>query len=377
MSAYEKIKVLIVDDSLVVRRMLSRILSEDPMIEVVATAEDPYDAEGKILQFNPDVLTLDIEMPKMDGLTFLKILMEKRPMPVIVMSSLSQAGSTYAMDALQFGAVEVLAKPYGPYSVGSVGAQLVDKVKAAWASRNRIGLLRRPVRASPFPRATAVQQADFPSAPGAPAAPPAPVAAPVRFHPRQLIALGASTGGTEALKEVLINLPADMPPIVIVQHIPPYFSKAFADRLNTLCALSVKEAEEGDLARPGTVLVAPGDFHMVVLWGPKGYQVTLKKGPQVWHQRPAVDILFKTAAEAAGKYCVAAIFTGMGRDGADGMLAIKNKGAMTFAQDEASCVVYGMPKAAVELGAVQKIAPLDKIAGLLREAVIAGRQGGN
>ncbi len=369
--ASEKIKVLIVDDSLVVRRMLSRILSEDPMIEVVGTAEDPYDAEGKILQLNPDVLTLDIEMPKMDGLTFLKILMEKRPMPVIVMSSLSQAGSSYAMDALQYGAVEVLAKPYGPYSVGGVGAQLVDKVKAAAASRKRIGILKRSfTSASAAARAKPAASGAAPAAPISPAVPAAP---PARFHSRQLIALGASTGGTEALKEVLIALPADMPPIVIVQHIPPYFSKAFADRLNGLCALSVKEAEEGDLAKPGTVLVAPGDFHMVVQWGTKGYQVSLKKGPQVWHQRPAVDILFKTAAEAAGKYCIGALFTGMGRDGAEGLLAIKNKGCMTFAQDEASCVVYGMPKAAVELGAAIKVAPLDKIAGLLREASLSGR----
>jgi len=364
-SANDKIKVLIVDDSLVVRKMLSHILGADPMIEVVGTAEDPYDAEGKILSLEPDVLTLDIEMPKMDGLTFLKILMEKRPMPVIVMSSLSQGGSSYAIDALQYGAVEVLAKPYGPYSVGSVGAQLVDKVKAAAASRKRIGILKgnyTAAKAHPNPPATKPV-----------AAPPVPGVAPVRFHPRQLIALGASTGGTEALKEVLVALPADMPPIVVVQHIPPYFSKAFADRLNGLCQLSVKEAEEGDMAKQGTCLIAPGDFHMVVNWTAKGYQVFLKKGPQVWHQRPAVDILFKTAAEAAGKYCTAAIFTGMGRDGAEGLLAIKNKGAMTFAQDEASCVVYGMPKAAVELGAAQKVLPLNKIAAALREAAVSGK----
>jgi two-component system chemotaxis response regulator CheB len=362
----DKIKVLIVDDSLVVRRMLSRILSADPMINVVGTAEDPYDAEGKILELNPDVLTLDIEMPKMDGLTFLKILMEKRPMPVIVMSSLSQAGSSYAIDALQYGAVEVLAKPYGPYSVGSVGAQLVDKVKAASASRRRIGLLKDAyvsAKAHPTP----------PKTKPVPTPPAAGGAQPIRFHPRQLVALGASTGGTEALKEVLVALPADMPPIVVVQHIPPYFSKAFADRLNGICQLTVKEAEEGDEAKQGTCLIAPGDFHMVVNWTAKGYIVSLKKGPQVWHQRPAVDILFKTAAEAAGKYCTAALFTGMGRDGAEGLLAIKNKGAMTFAQDEASCVVYGMPKAAVELGAAQKVLPLNKMAAALREAVIAGK----
>jgi two-component system chemotaxis response regulator CheB len=361
--ANDKIKVLIVDDSLVVRRMLSRLLGADPMIEVVGTAEDPYDAEGKILSLNPDVLTLDIEMPKMDGLTFLKILMEKRPMPVIVMSSLSQAGSSYAIDALQFGAVEVLAKPYGPYSVGSVGAQLVDKVKAAAASRKRIGLLKDAYMASKA----------HPTPQTKPVATPVAGVQPIRFHPRQLIALGASTGGTEALKEVLVALPADMPPIVVVQHIPPYFSKAFADRLNGICQLSVKEAEEGDEAKQGTCLIAPGDFHMIVNWTAKGYVVSLKKGPQVWHQRPAVDILFKTAAEAAGKYCTAALFTGMGRDGAEGLLAIKNKGSMTFAQDEASCVVYGMPKAAVELGAAQKVLPLNKMAAALRETVIANK----
>jgi two-component system chemotaxis response regulator CheB len=359
-----KIKVLIVDDSLVVRRMLSRILGEDPAIEVVGTAEDPYDAEGKILALNPDVLTLDIEMPKMDGITFLKILMEKRPMPVIVMSSLSQAGSSYAIDALQFGAVEVLAKPYGPYSVGSVGAQLVDKVKAAAASVRRIGILKSSYSAA-MAKGTAAPVKPAAQAPGAPA--------PVRFHSRQLVALGASTGGTEALKEVLTALPADMPPIVVVQHIPPYFSKAFADRLNGLCRFSVKEAEEGDLAKPGTCLIAPGDFHMVVNWGTQGYQVSLKKGPQVWHQRPAVDILFKTVAEVSGKYCAAALLTGMGRDGAEGLLAIRNKGGTTFAQDEATSVVYGMPKVAADIGAAQKILPLQKIAPALREAVLAGK----
>lgn len=354
-----KIKVLIVDDSIVVRRMLSRILSEDPAIEVVATAENPYDAEGKILDLNPDVITLDIEMPKMDGLTFLKIIMEKRPMPVIVMSSLSQEGSHYAMDALQFGAVEVLAKPYGPYSVGNVGQQLVEKVKAAAATRPRIGMMRtnsRKVYAARAKPATPV---------------PLPEAARARFNPRQLVVLGASTGGTEALKVVLTALPADMPPICVVQHIPPYFSKAFADRLNTLCALNVKEAEDGDIAAPGTVLVAPGDYHMIVAWRTNNYQVSLRKGPLVWHQRPAVDILFKTAAECAGKFAVGALFTGMGKDGAEGLLTLKDKGAQTIAQDEASCVVYGMPKAAVMLGAAQKVLPLTSIADALREAVLA------
>ena len=354
-----KIKVLIVDDSIVVRRMLARILSEDPMIEVVATAENPYDAEGKILEFNPDVLTLDIEMPRMDGITFLKIIMEKRPMPVIVMSSLSQEGSQYAIDALQYGAVEVLAKPYGPYSVGNVGQQLVEKVKAAAASKARLGVAR------------SISGANHPPRPKAPGPPRLPESVHARFHPRQLVALGESTGGTEALKVVLTALPEDMPPILIVQHIPPYFSKAFADRLNSLCALHVKEAEEGDVAAPGTVLVAPGDFHMVAAWRGNGYAVSLKKGPLVWHQRPAVDILFKTAADAAGKHAVGALFTGMGKDGAEGLLQLKEKGAQTFAQDEASCVVYGMPKAAVQLGAAQRVVPLNAMAEALREAVLA------
>lgn len=390
-----KIRVLVIDDSIVVRRMLSRILNDDPDIEVVDTAENPYDAEGKIIELKPDVLTLDIEMPRMDGLTFLKILMEKRPMPVVVMSSLSQAGSSHAMEALQSGAVDVLAKPYGPYSVGNVGPQLVEKVKAAAIAR-----LRRPLPArreipepgqAPEPPSTSAPSPTTESTRprarfGAHVTGNTPlerahqrarqafatsVLAPIRttFNPRQVVLLGASTGGTEALKEVLVHLPRQMPGICIVQHIPPYFSKAFADRLNTLCELEVREAVDGDRLTPGLVLVAPGDYHMLLQWSGTGYRVALKQGPMVWHQRPAVDILFKTGAECAGNSAVGALFTGMGKDGAEGLLAMRNKGARTFAQDEASCVVYGMPKAAHDIGAAEKMVPLNQMAKTLLTAV--------
>ncbi|MBN2068687.1 MAG: chemotaxis response regulator protein-glutamate methylesterase [Opitutales bacterium] len=372
MAEKRKIKVLVIDDSIVVRRMLSRILNDDPEIEVVDTAENPYDAEGKILKQNPDVLTLDIEMPKMDGLTFLKILMEKRPMPVVVMSSLSQQGSSQAMEALQLGAIDVLAKPYGPYSVGNVGPQLIEKVKAAAISRMRPRI--RPASGStpvasngkertPEERSRAMQAAHIRAASQKKVETLEPIS--TRFHSRQVVLLGASTGGTEALKEVLIKLPPQMPGICIVQHIPPYFSKAFADRLDTLCALHVKEAEDGDIVEPGKVLIAPGDYHMLLKWDTTRYKVVLKQGPMVWHQRPAVDILFKTAAECAGKYATAALLTGMGKDGAEGLLKLKEQGATTYAQDEATCVVFGMPKTAMELGAAKEMLPLPKIAPAL------------
>lgn len=394
MSVNKKIRVLVIDDSIVVRRMLSRILNDDPDIEVVDTAENPYDAEGKILKLNPDVLTLDIEMPKMDGLTFLRILMDKRPMPVVVMSSLSQEGSSQAMEALQLGAIDVLAKPYGPYSVGNMGPQLVEKVKAAAISRMR--RLARPAmppvkerpsdpNAAPsrhtgkdyskhplankeaVERSKAMQAAHQRAAANVKIETLTPLQ--TTYNPRQVILLGASTGGTEALKEVLIKLPPQVPGICIVQHIPPYFSRAFADRLNTICALNVKEAEDGDVVEPGKVLIAPGDYHMLIKWVGSSYKVYLKQGPTVWHQRPAVDILFKTGADAVGKHATAALLTGMGKDGAEGLLKLKEQGATTIAQDEATCVVYGMPKTAVEMNAAQKVLPLPKIAEALLKDV--------
>jgi two-component system chemotaxis response regulator CheB len=347
-----KIRVLVVDDSAIVRKLVSDALNAQPDIEVVATAIDPYIARDKILAFEPDVLTLDIEMPRMDGITFLRILMKHRPLPVIIMSSLSQAGSKHALDALESGAVDVMAKPGGSYSVGDLADELVRKVRAAAVSR----------RAVPSAQSHS-------SAPAAAA--PAPVSsAPAReWNPRQIVLLGASTGGTEALKEVITRLPAAMPGICIVQHIPAYFSHAFAERLNTLSALEVREARDGDMVRPGLALVAPGDYHMLLRRRGDGYGVQLKQGPKIWHQRPAVDALFQSAAEIVEDHAVAGVLTGMGQDGAEGLLKLREVGSRTFAQDEKTCVVFGMPRVAMERGAAERMVALPDIAGHLQFAV--------
>lgn len=339
----KKVRVLIVDDSAVVRHLARDTLAADPEIEVIGTAADPYAARDLLQTLTPDVLTLDLEMPKMDGLTFLRLLMEKKPLPVIVMSSLTQRGSDYAFEALRLGAVDVLGKPGGSSSFGDLGPQLVAKVKAAAHARVR----RRPAS---------------PSVPAAkPAAPPVS-----RHHPRAAILLGASTGGTEALREVLTALPADLPPIAIVQHIPAMFSKAFADRLNTLCALTVREAVDGERLTPGLALVAPGNFHLLLQWSGDHYRTRVVSGPQVWHQRPAVDLLFKSVADdKCAPHLVAGVLTGMGRDGAEGLLELQRRGAATFAQDEATSVVYGMPKAAWENGAARQRLPIDQVAAHL------------
>ena len=345
------IRVLIVDDSAVVRKLVTDALSHDPEIVVVGTAIDPYAARDKIKELNPDVLTLDLEMPRMDGLTFLKIVMEQRPLPVIIMSSLTQHGSGHALEALRLGAFDVLAKPHGSYSFGDLGPQLIARIKASAGAK-----LRRV----------------FPNPPPPTTAPLArPVAGTVRpafsgprlHDPRRIILLGASTGGTEALREVLTQLPAGLPGIAIVQHIPPVFSKAFADRLNSQCNFEVREAVDGDRLTPGLALVAPGNFHLMLQWAGDHYNVRVTDGPQVWHQRPAVDILFKSAVSCgAAPHAIAGILTGMGKDGAEGLLHLRDKGATTFAQDEASSVVYGMPRAAWENGAAQRQISLDHIA---------------
>jgi len=354
-----KIKVLIVDDSSVVRKMISDALANDPQIEVVGTAPDPYVARDKIKELNPDVLTLDIEMPRMDGLTFLKILQQHRPIPVIIISSISVAGSAAAMTALQNGAVEVLAKPTSAYSIGHLAEQLPRHIKAAAASRMR----RRPAA----PAAPTVAGAGLPS-PKLECASLIRPAAVGAFHPRQIIAIGSSTGGVEALTEVLSALPAGLPGIAITQHIPPYFSKVFAERINGMSAVEVREAAEGDILLPGMALVAPGDFHMTLSWAGVGYKVSLNQRPPVHHCRPAVDVMFRSLAECTGARVVAAILTGMGTDGALGMKLLKSVGAKTMVQDEASCVVYGMPRAAVELGVVDRILPLSRIPAALIEA---------
>ncbi len=379
-----KIRVLIIDDSAVVRKVVSEALASQPDIEVVGTAMDPYLARDKIVQLKPDVLTLDIEMPRMDGLTFLKIIMQERPMPVIIMSSLTKAGSHHAMEALRLGAIDVLGKPGGSYSVGDLGPQLVEKIRAAAQARIRKTPLPTippfkdnqspqpappPGAAAPDPAAkekplAKKSAAARPAPASAPAAPPPlrVLSAPAVHHPRRLILLGASTGGTEALREVLTKLPGDLPGIAIVQHIPAHFSRTFAERLNATCAFEVREAIDGDILVPGLALIAPGNYHMMLQWVTNCYRVRLSQGPMVWHQRPAVDLLFKSAVDLVGHRAIAGILTGMGKDGAEGLLKLREAGALTFSQDEASSVVYGMPRVAWECGASQVQLPLDHIA---------------
>jgi two-component system chemotaxis response regulator CheB len=336
--AGRKVRVLIVDDSAVVRTVLSQGLSADPDIEVVGTAPDPYVARDKIVALQPDVLTLDIEMPRMDGITFLRKLMQYQPMPVVILSSLGEAGSNVALEALEAGAVDVICKPGSAYAVGDLSVKLCETVKAA-AHAN---LGRRPV---PVARV--------------------PVAAPTSLTrtTHKVVAIGSSTGGTQALQYILTQLPANAPGIVIVQHMPEQFTRFFADHLNEVCAMEVREARNNDSVIPGRVLIAPGNQHMLLRRSGAAYLVETRDGPLVGRHRPAVNVLFKSVAQCAGKNAVGVILTGMGRDGADGMLLMKQQGAINVAQDEASCVVFGMPKEAIALGAVDHIVPLDQIAG--------------
>jgi two-component system, chemotaxis family, protein-glutamate methylesterase/glutaminase len=348
MPAGTKTRVLIVDDSAIVRRALSDIISAQPDLEVAGTASDPFVARDKILSLNPDVITLDIEMPRMDGLTFLKKLMRYHPLPVVVISSLGQASSRAAIEALQSGAVDVVAKPGGPYSVTELREQLAGKLRAAAAARLRAPAANGSLNGSPKPAEPIA----------------APPAQPNRNAPA-LIAIGASTGGVEALRSVLIELPAEMPPIVIVQHIPAVFSAEFARRLDSQCRLRVKEAADGDALAPGWVHIAPGNFHLTVRGNGANWRCVVADGPQVHFQRPAVDNLFDSVAKEAGRKAVGVILTGMGADGAAGMLKMKQTGARTIAQNEASCVVFGMPREAIRMGAVDDILPLDQIAPML------------
>jgi two-component system chemotaxis response regulator CheB len=343
-----KTKVLIVDDSAVVRQIFSEVLSREPDLEVVGTAPDPYVARDKIVQTRPDVITLDVEMPRMDGLTFLKKLMHYHPMPVIIVSSLTPRGGKMALQALELGAVEVLAKP-GVYAAGDLAAELAAKVRAA----ARVRFDSRKIQETPSQT---------------PAARPAPLAQTTD----KIVAIGASTGGTEAIKEVLLGLPQNTPGMIIVQHMPPKFTSAFAERLNQQCAMEVKEAQDGDSVVTGRALLAPGNFHMLLKRSGARYFVQVKNGPPVHHQRPSVDVLFNSAALTAGANVIGVILTGMGADGAEGLAALKERGACTIAQDEASCVVFGMPKEAIKRGAAQKVLPLTRIADEIRRALSAG-----
>lgn len=341
------IKVLIVDDSAIVRQIFSRELSRHTDIEVVGTAPDPYVARDKIVALKPDVITLDIEMPRMDGITFLGKLMKHYPLPVIIVSSLTRNGGKMALEAIEKGAVEVLAKPGEAYTVGDLSDQLADKIRAAY----RADLSKFKLRASePSPRPAIEQYASKALA----------------ETTNKVLAIGASTGGTEALKEVLTRLPRNIPGTVIVQHMPPNFTTAFAERLNTLCQFEVKEAQDGDTVRPGLALIAPGNFHLLLARSGARYYARVVTGPMVHHQRPAVDVLFKSVARFAGANAAGVILTGMGKDGAEGLLEMRNAGAKTIAQDEASCVVFGMPKEAIKAGAAERIMNLyDISAGIL------------
>lgn len=333
------IRVLIVDDSAFVRRTLQEELSKHDDIEVVGTAGDPYIAREKIAASRPDVLTLDLEMPRMDGLTFLARLMKYYPIPVVVVSSLAPENSAAALKAFELGAVEVISKPGSQYSVPADPGELARAVRAAACSQ--ISQRPNPSKHCGLP--------DKPS-----------LADLETTH--KVLAIGASTGGTQAIEVVLRELPATTPGTVIVQHMPENFTKAFADRLAKICAMEVREARDRDSVAPGVALIAPGNHHMVLQRSGSVYQVQIKDGPPVYHQRPSVDVLFHSVARNAGVNAVGVILTGMGADGARGLLAMREQGAHTIAQDEASCVVYGMPKEAVKLDAVEIVVPLDRVA---------------
>jgi len=343
------IRVLIVDDSAVVRKILSEQLSRAKDIDVIGTAVDPYAARDKIVRLKPDVITLDIEMPRMDGLTFLSKLMKHYPLPVIVVSSLTPAGSQAAMRALELGAVDVLNKPGSAHSVGDMAVQLVDRVRAAARVR--------------LPKAR-VEPADPKRVPG-------DALSQIRTT-HQVLAIGASTGGTVAIREVLTALPASTPGTVIVQHMPEQFTAAFADRLNGICQMEVREARDGERLRPGLALVAPGNYHLLVHRTGGHYLTQVKGGPPVFHQRPSVEVLFNSVAKHVGVNAVGVLLTGMGADGGRGLLAMRENGAHTIAQDEATCVVFGMPKVAIELGAAQRVMPLPRIAAGIIEAFRSG-----
>jgi len=335
-----RIRVLVVDDSALVRQVLTRALAADPGIDVIGAAPDPYVARDKIKALDPDVLTLDVEMPRMDGLAFLEKLMRARPMPVIMVSSLTQSGCETTLKALELGAIDFVAKPRVGLTeaLETLSVEVVEKVKAAAAARVRAS---RP----PVPR------------PEGPARLPGG-----HFQTTDImIAMGASTGGTEALREVLTAMPADAPGTVVVQHMPEQFTRAFANRLNGLCAVHVKEAEDGDRVLAGHVLLAPGNHHVRVVRDGAAWRVRTSQDAPVNRHRPSVDVLFQSVAGALGHNAIGVIMTGMGNDGARGLLAMRQAGAQTVAQDEASCVVFGMPKEAIALGGAERIVPLSRI----------------
>jgi two-component system chemotaxis response regulator CheB len=342
-------KVLIVDDSSLMRQLLTQILTSDRQLEVIGTAGDPFVAREKIKALSPDVLTLDIEMPRMDGLTFLEKLMRGHPMPVVMISSLTERGAETTLRALSLGAVDYVSKPKLDVSNGTIeqSQDIIAKVKAA--ARVKVRAMRPPV------------------------APPSDTPAPV-YHfsaTHKVVAIGASTGGTEALKDLLSPLPADFPGIVIVQHMPEAFTRQFAERLDSACRIRVQEAKDGDRILPGHALLAPGGHHMAVVRRGLENSVRVYRGERVNRHLPSVDVLFSSCARQLGCNALGVILTGMGADGAKGMLEMKQAEAFTIAQDESTCVVYGMPREAVQLGAVDEVLPLGRIPNALLQRLAA------
>lgn len=335
------IKVLVVDDSALVRKLLTEELNKQKDIQVVGTAMNPYIARDKIVKLRPDVITLDLEMPRMDGLSFLSKLMKHFPLPVVVVSSLTPKNSQNAINALQLGAVEVICKPGSAYSTQNITQDIVKAIRTASVAKFQKNIL--PTQ----PSSTRIEYTSNDSS--------------LVHTTNKIIAIGSSTGGTRALEVVLSQLPGNLPGTVVVQHMPPVFTKSFAERLNSICQLTVKEAEDGDHIQPGTVLIAPGNYHMLVVKNGARYYTRIKQGPPVHHQRPSVDVLFNSVASSVGINSMGVILTGMGADGAKGLLNMKEKGSYTIGQDEATSVVYGMPREAYKIGAVTDQLPLDRI----------------
>ncbi|MBN2644272.1 MAG: chemotaxis response regulator protein-glutamate methylesterase [Desulfuromonadaceae bacterium] len=338
-----KIRVLVVDDSALVRQILTSGLALDPAIDVVGSASDPYMARDRIMELKPDVLTLDVEMPRMDGVEFLRKLMPQYPLPVVMVSSLTQRGKQITLEALEAGAVDFVTKPTTNVAQGlnSMLSELRIKVKAASTANVSHWKGKKAQR---------------------PATPLNGAVRALAESTDKVVAIGASTGGTEAIKKVVTEFPPTMPGVVIVQHMPPGFTKMFADRLNQLCAMEVKEAEDGDRIRTGRILVAPGALQLEVIRSGGIYQVRCRPGEKVSGHCPSVDVMMHSVAKQVGRNAIGVMLTGMGADGAEGMLAMKNAGARNIAQDEASSVVFGMPKVAYEKGGAERLVPLDNIA---------------
>lgn len=345
------IRVLIVDDSAVVRKILTEELSRYPDIEIVGTAVDPYIARDKIVQLEPDVITLDIEMPRMDGLSFLARLMKYHPKPVVVVSSLTPKNSETAIKALELGALEVICKPGSSYSTKDISGQLARAIRAAASSRV-------PQPTSQPPSAERESLGDF-----------------QLQTTLKVVAIGASTGGTKAIETILTRLPASCAGTVIVQHMPERFTTAFAERLNSVCKMEVREAGDGDRVVPGVALIAPGNRHMLLDRSGANYLTKVKDGPRVHYQRPSVDVLFNSVAKHAGPNAIGILLTGMGADGAQGLLEMRKRGAYTVAQDEATSIVFGMPKEAIRLGAADDIAPLEQMPERIVSFLQDGKRG--